>query len=193
MRKAYLFKSCLLLSAALALLTASPAAAQEKGQVGLAMGYPGNVAAIFHASESIAIRPDFAFSTSSTTSTYSSTSSTNDNTSYGVGVSALFYAGKWDSLHAYFSPRFGYAHSGTDVSGSSGSTGTSTSSTYTFSGSFGAQYALGRRFAVFGEAGIAYSHLTGESSSSASTLASSSGTGNSWSTRTAIGGIFYLK
>ncbi len=175
-------------------LPAGSVAAQEKGQVGLAMGYPASVAVIFHATDAFAVRPEFNFSTSSTTTNYTSSSTTSDTTAFGVGVSALLYAAKWDNLHAYFSPRFTYARSTTDYTGTS-STSNATSSTYTVSGSFGAQYSLGRRFAVFGEVGLAYSHLTGESSSNAVlvTNSSSSGTGNAWSTRTAIGGIFYFK
>lgn len=48
-----------LFTVAVLLCASLPAAAQESGQVGVAMGYPGSIGIIWHASERMAIRPDF--------------------------------------------------------------------------------------------------------------------------------------
>ena len=39
-------------------LAAAPAAAQEKGNVGITMGFPASVGLLWHATEKIAVRPD---------------------------------------------------------------------------------------------------------------------------------------
>ena len=69
-----------------------------------------------------------------------------------VGMSALFYLRSLDALRTFVGPRVSFSHSG--VSGSSANT---------WSGQlfFGAEYALGRRFGVFGEAGVSYGRTTG--------------------------------
>ncbi len=74
-----------------------------------------------------------------------------ENTSRVIrpGVSALFYLGPMEELRTYVSPRFVFVS--TEMSSSDQET-----SNYLVSGSFGAEYRLGTRFAVFGELGIEY-------------------------------------
>ncbi|HZR25641.1 MAG TPA: hypothetical protein VFA59_18735, partial [Vicinamibacterales bacterium] len=85
--------------------------------------------------------------------------------SVGVGLSALVYLTKSDLLRTYVSPRIGFSRANAttvDVVTFVGQPPTTSASsaktnTYSASGSVGAQYDLGRRFAVFGEIGFAFS------------------------------------
>jgi hypothetical protein len=176
------------------MLTCGVAAAQDTGRIGLAMGYPPTVALVVRVSDSIAVRPEGTFTATSSTTTTSpaGTSNTSDSHSFGVGASALFYISKIDNLRTYLSPRFNYSRYTFDLNSTLGSGLQSRSAARTVSGSFGAEYALGSRFTVFAELGIAYSRETNEPTSS-NPLFSSSSTGNSWSDRTAVGAILYFK
>ncbi|HET9360700.1 MAG TPA: hypothetical protein VFO58_13195 [Vicinamibacterales bacterium] len=154
------------------LLVPSSLYAQDDPAFGLVTGYPANIGVIWHVSERVAVRPDFNFTWFSTEGAFSDS----DTTAIGIGISVLFYARATDQLRLYFVPRFGY-----------GRTSTSTpnidpTETTQGSGSFGAQYSLHRRFAVFGEAGVLFSHATGEFTTSS----------NSWGTRTGVGVIVYF-
>ena len=164
------------------IVSARPSSAQETGQVGLTMAFPASVGIIWQAADGLAIRPDFTFSASGSDSLATS------STSVGVGVSALFYVRKWDNLRAYVSPRFGYQRSSFTFSGSPSSPSTST---YTGSGSFGAEYQLHRRFAVFAETGLAYgrANITDTTLAPGFSLNTSSHT---WGTRAGIGAILYF-
>ena len=190
---------------------AASAAAQDRGRVGLVMGYPASVGIIWHATGGVAIRPEFTVgNTSIETSTSSIPSSSGpfptpsttvttkgDSRTLGVGISALFDLHRWDNLRAYFSPRFSYSdlQSTTESSVSSGPAVLAPNRTDTdgrsisVSGSFGAQYLLGHRFAVFGETGVAYSDSdsTGISVSSRSTTTTSG-----WGLRSGVGVAFYF-
>ena len=137
------------------------ARAQEKGKAGLVLGVPASFGVIWQAGDKVAIRPEMTFSWSSNDSTSSVTSSGSSGTSsiwqIGVGASALFYVARHDNLRPYFSPQWRYSH----LSGSSTGSGSSTSGNGNqVNGVFGAQYALGSRFSVFGETGAAYSWTT---------------------------------
>jgi hypothetical protein len=65
---------------------------------------------------------------------------------------------KHDALRTYVSPRWAYVHDSTAISseypdiGGYGSTG----SGHLISGSFGAEYTLGRKFSAFGEVGMEF-------------------------------------
>jgi len=168
----------LMLILAVSLLNSRAASAQEKGQTGLTMGYPASVGLVWQPSGSFALRPEFAFATTSNDDSF--LTSQRHTTSLGVGLSGLFYVGRWESLSTYVSPRFVYSRfsSGPDVG--------SESNTYSLTGSFGTQYAMNRRFGVFGEVGFGYSHGNQEFSGR-STL-----TTDSWSTRTGIGVLVYF-
>ena len=166
-----------LMALGILVVSARPSGAQEKGQIGLTMAVPGAVGLIWQATDGLAIRPDFTFSQSGSDSSASLTTS---STSIGVGVSALFYVRKWESLRAYLSPRFGYQRTSVTYAGSSPLS--PSSNAYTGSGSIGAEYLLHHRFAVFAETGLAYSHSEITGSSSLPAFDSSSHT---WGTRPA--------
>jgi opacity protein-like surface antigen len=172
--------------------TGHPAMAQEKGQVGLTMGYPISIGLIWHASDTVALRPSFNFSHQSselTTSALAVTGSTNDATSWSANIGALFYLHTWEKASAYVAPIFGYTRVSSTSSGQTSSGTTSTSSShgnaYSFTGSVGAHYALSRRFSVFGEVGVGYSHAT-------TTYPQNETKTNVWSPRSAVGVILYF-
>src|SRR5438105_2116566 len=103
------------LAAGLLLLTGRAAGAQDAGSIGVTMGYP-SIGVIWHASDKVAIRPEVSLTGSH------SDSSDSDSLSVSTGLSALLYGGAGtDNVRPYFSPRFTYAHSGLDTTGSTGS------------------------------------------------------------------------
>jgi opacity protein-like surface antigen len=170
------------------------------------MGYPSAVGLIIHVTDSLAIRPEFAFTQSSLETEVSSSAvrlelNDSDIWSYGVGISALVYLSKDDDLRTYLSPRFAYSRSATDTtSPTSGSLPVVETeirgSTFSIAASFGAQYSLNRRFSVFGELGAAYSDSETTSTSSGGSgvpfaiRISSSGSG--WGLRSGVGVIWYF-
>ena len=142
------------------------ARAQDAPRVGLTMGYPSSVGVIWRLNDRVAVRPEVTLSRSTGDVTGSDVSglspiTTNDSTGAGVGISALFYLHRWDGLRTYVSPRFSYSRISASAS-TSGSTllSDSTASLYLTSGSFGAQYSLGRHFGLFGEIGLGYTATT---------------------------------
>jgi hypothetical protein len=163
--------------------SARPARAQEAGQVGLTMAGPAAVGIIWQATDRLAIRPDFTFSHSSNSVPASSSSSV------GIAVSALFYVRKWDDLRVYLSPRFGYQRSSFTYGDFLPSS--SSMNAYSGSGSFGAEYSLDRRFAVFAETGLIYSRssVAGRPEAPLPSLDSSTHT---WGTRGGVGAIIYF-
>jgi Outer membrane protein beta-barrel domain len=172
-------------------LLSMPAAvsAQDKGQTGITMGYPASIGLVYHLSDKIAVRPDFAFTHSSGETDTPVGSIESDSSSFSVGVSALFYLREWDKLRTYVTPRYGFSRTSSDtnsivIGGSSVHTSTTT---HAFGGLFGAQYSLHRHFSVFGEVGVNVSHGTGTSDSSVTTS-----TSNSIASRTGAGVIFYF-
>jgi hypothetical protein len=208
---------------------ATPAMAQDSGAVGVTMGYPSSVGVMWHVTERFALRPEVSFSTSTNEtpllfglssitgpSTSSSSVSTSTSSTIGVGISGLFYVGKWDALRAYVAPRFVYTRSsGTSeytsepfvVNPSFGTAygpltpvtvTTKTESTLTSKsgmGLFGASYSLHERFTVFGEVGFGYSTSGSKSTSTPEPdldILVSGGGSHGWSTRTGAGVIFYF-
>jgi hypothetical protein len=184
---------------------AATAHAQDEDRVGVTMGYPASFGVLWRVSDRVAIRPEVTFSTGNSTSTSVitivsggpggstttsvTTQSVNDSTTFTVGASGLFYIARWDALRTYLSPRSAYGR-GTTTSFTSSTQAVSpqpsvefTNTSYLASGSFGAEYALGRRFAVFGEIGVAYTRLTttsaqpGAGNTTGYTVASRSGAG----------------
>jgi hypothetical protein len=199
---------------------AGRAAAQDQPKVGLAMGYPASVSVLWRMTDRVALRPEFAVSHTSAESTSDSVGGVpvpgtdNDGTGVGVGVSGLFYVGRWDALRTYVSPRFVYSRSTTSASTAAEQPGgestlDSTRSSYEGSGSFGAEYVIGRRFGVFGEVGLdyAYSSTSGVSRYPATVVSIVNGTlvqstaqrtlnsrsrSNTLSTRSSVGVIFFF-
>lgn len=158
-------RSAALLALMMMMFGVETASAQDGGRVGLVMGYPQSVGVIWQVADRLAVRPEIAFSwTSAETTTITLGTGTscgcsvppagpNDSVRVGVGASALLYFGQWDGLRLYAGPRFLYSTTDNGVP----TEFPAVSSTYLTAGLFGAQYSLGRRFAVFGETGLHYS------------------------------------
>jgi Outer membrane protein beta-barrel domain len=176
------------LAAVILFAIASTASAQERGDAGIVMGYPAAIGVTFHLTDTIAIRPEFSFTRTSTESSVLGTERTVDSWSTGVGASALFYVSRADSLRTYLSPRFSYGRSRSDSGVNLPIDGASTTNkTYSVAGSFGAQYSLSDRFSAFGEVGLAVSN----SKTRIGTLAGES-SGTSWGTRSGVGVVVYF-
>ena len=132
---------------------------QDNPRVGLVMGYPASIGVLWHVSDRIAVRPEIDFFRSTITIERTGglipIPADEEDTSSVIrpGVSALFYLGAMADLRTYVSPRFVVVS--TETTGSDQET-----DSYLASGSFGAQYRLGRRFAVFGELGIEWTKST---------------------------------
>jgi hypothetical protein len=165
------------------LLGSGAAAAQESGKGGVTMGYPASIGVVWHVSERLAVRPEVSLSiTESSTSGLGS--SETDSWVLGTGVSILFYMRKGDNLSTYLAPRFTYTRN--DISSeftNAGGTG------YSLAGLFGAQYSLGRRFSVFGEAGLGFAT---QRSTSVTSLTEFTTRAHTLNTRTGAGVIFYF-
>jgi hypothetical protein len=171
-------------------LSPSPVLGQEKGQTGIAMGYPTNIAFIWHASDSLAIRPELNLVRSSSdteTTIFGITPTSNDTWNITVGASALWYMAKTESVRTYFSPRLTYGRTSSDSSSNSGDPAITTN--VGVSASFGAQYAPVKKFSVFGELGYGVTRGSGKFETPISTTKS---TGWNWAPRTAVGVIFYF-
>jgi hypothetical protein len=126
------------------LLAATRVAAQDTNRAALVIGLHGP-GVLIPISSTTAFRLDGTLSESSTGDLHVWNES--------VGMSALFYFRSSDALRSFVGPRVAFLNS----SGSGGA------SAKTWSGQlfFGAEYALGRRFGVFGEAGLSYGRTTG--------------------------------
>ena len=85
---------------------ATTAVAQEPSRVGISMGYPASIGVLWHLSDRVAVRPEFSF----TLTDSSSESIIDDESNFwslGTGVSVLFYSSLTDNLRTYVAPRFG--------------------------------------------------------------------------------------
>jgi hypothetical protein len=193
-------------------LMASPAPAQDQGQVGVTMAYPASVGIVWQVADRVAVRPEFSFNQSTTditsivtltvgnqTQTIQSQSST-AATSFGTGVSGLFRVWKRDALSAYLAPRYTYTHGSTTPSGAFASPPTETTTTsHGMSGSVGAQYAMARRFSVFGEVGLAYTTGVSQAPQPESLAGVASATGRSearnrsFGIRSGVGVVWYFR
>lgn len=183
----------------------TPVNAQEKGRAGVTMGYPASVGFVFHVTDGVALRPELSFDKSSYDHSSSllgtSFSSSSDHTVVGVGLSALFYVGRWDNLRTYVSPRITYTRATSTVDTpitfapitlfpiSTPATEKITNSYYSGAGSFGAQYSLSPKFGVFGEVGLDYRRSTTPGSS---TFSETETKATNWGTRSGVGVVFYF-
>jgi hypothetical protein len=183
---------------ALGILAASlsvpaPAYAQDKGDVGLTMGYPNAIGVIYHVSDRFAIRPEITFSTSSGKNESPLSTTEGDTVSVGVGVSGIFYLRQWDKLRTYVCPRYTYNHGENTTTSTlinplfDDNESTITSNAHSFVGTFGAQFSVHERFSIFGEVGAAYSHQRTRSE-----VSGIRGSSNQFATRTGAGVIFYF-
>jgi opacity protein-like surface antigen len=167
------------------------AVAEDERTVGVTMGYPASIGILWHVSDRVAIRPEFSFTTTSNEFTSAlGTVTASDVSAVGVGASGIFYLTDVNKLRTYVSPRFTYARttSSTEANGVSASSSGSGRS-YSGGAAFGAQYALGDRFSVFGEVGVGYA---GQKSSSDISTFQSSTVSHTWSSRTGVGVVLYF-
>jgi len=174
-------------------LPAVPAAAQQSGQAGLAVGAPGSIGIIWHVSDAIAIRPDFSFS--HTHSEGTSSVVTTDSWGAGFGASALFYTGKiHDNVRTYLTPRFGYARTNASTRLSGAVTNPEQhQNSYSYSGAFGIQFTPTRRFSVYGEAGLQYSTVDSTYKSAGPiTLSEGKTTNSQFGSRAGVGIVWYF-
>lgn len=191
----------------LALIVPAAAVAQEKRQVGLTMGYPASVGIVWHLADRVALRPDFTFNQTEVTGTLTlsvgignqiqttQTQFSTTSTSVTTGLSGLFYLRKRDALSLFLSPRYTYSHGSTTPSATLGTaSGATTTRIQGVSGSFGAQYAIGRRFSIFGEVGVAYSTSVSNSPDAVapSTTSRSENTGHGVGMRSGVGVVLYV-
>jgi len=185
--------SCFVLTA----VTPALVCAQDTRKVGITMAYPASFGVLWHTSSKMAIRPEIAFSgtSSETTSTVANQSISNEADGWGIGtgVSAIFYLRTYEHLRTYVSPRFSYTYGSSTssiastITGALPTSGTQTTKGIGGFGSFGAQYMLGDRFSVFGEVGFGVVHSTTDSSA----VTAISASGNAWGTRAGVGVVFY--
>jgi hypothetical protein len=189
-------------------LLAPAASAQDDPRVGITMGYPASVGIIWQVNDRVALRPEVSvqkssgeftsttsFSVGATTAT-TTTTSTSDAWQVGVGLSALFYLTTHDALRTYVSPRWSYVRTST-TSSSAGlpppiQTSSSVGNGQFVSGSFGAQYALGKRFGLFGEVGVGYTHADNTPSLIGSGVIATQTTTRTLGTRSGAGVIWYF-
>ena len=169
------------------LVVAGTASAQDK-KVGLTMGYPSAFGVLWHVSDKVALRPELSLAGGSAKTNGSGFNSESDATTIATGISALFYLNTADKLRTYVSPRFTYSHATTeqDLSAITNSNAKTTTNNTAGQGSFGAQYYVSNRFAVFGELGLGFGHT--ENSSNVTTT---KGSAWAWGTRSAVGIVFY--
>lgn len=173
-------------------LAANTAAAQERGHTGLAMGIPASLSVIWHATDRFALRPEFTVTKASSESTTTSgTTTSTDALGVGFAISALYYLAKTDNLSTYVSPRFSYSRNTVDAETDSTFAlfprTETTARSIGLAGAFGAQYAVSRRFGVFGEVGVQWSDQHAEADT---TDAESNGW--TFAPRTAVGVILYF-
>jgi len=190
-------------------LAPSAAAAQDSPRFGIVMAYPAEAGVLWRVADRVAVRPEFNWTHSTTESTGTTTvftgtgvttttvTTTTSSNGAGYGVSGLWYLSRRDAFGLYLSPRFAYARTSSTTDRPvlglpnlpAPSPIANTTSTYTTSGSFGAEYDFAKRFGVFAELGVSYarSSLT----STVSTLAPDVH-GRGTAIRSGIGAILFL-
>jgi hypothetical protein len=189
-------------------LLAPAASAQDEPRVGITMGYPASVGIIWQVNDRVALRPEISAQKSSAdfttttsffaggTTTATTATSTSDTWQVGVGVSALFYLTAHDALRLYVSPRWSYVRTSSTNSSSSlpppSQTTGSVGNGHSVSGSFGAQYALGKRFGLFGEVGVGYTHVDNAPILTTTTVVTGQTTTRTLAARSGVGVILYF-
>jgi hypothetical protein len=166
-------------------LSAMPASAQEPGDVGVTVSAPSAIGVIWHVTPRVAVRPDLSFSFSESDADVGTDINAH---SFTLGGSVLFYTGRWDNLQTYVAPRLSYSWASSSIDGANESLD-STQDGWSLSGTFGAQYLLGTRFAVFAEAGLAYASQTAETPTS---FGDNERTTWTFGTRTLVGATLYF-
>jgi len=163
------------------LLATSRADAQERPW-GLTISTDRSIALIWRVTDQVAVRPAIEFATVSRALEPPlplGIDDIGDSTSVALQASVLLYAARWDDLRAYVAPGVRREWISTDTP--------LEQSGFGVEGMFGLEYALGERFAVFGETGLLYNHRTSESTLSTGSLDL---TTNSVGTAARLGVIF---
>ena len=162
-------------------LSIVPAHAQERGQTGITMALPESIGLIWHASDSVAVRPEVDFGFISTKSDTPVGEVEGDGHTFLIGASVLFYTGQLDEVRTYVAPRLAYA---TTSYGDDDSVGG-----VSIAGSFGAQYTPVRRFSIFAEVGLEYNRRATSFDAAIGEFDASS---TEIGPRTSIGVVLYL-
>jgi hypothetical protein len=174
----------------LLILLSAPASSfgQDEPKGGLIVTAPTAIGFIWHATDRVALRPDFNFSVTDTDS--GSGLSTSSGSAVNVGVSVLFFVARHDDLGIYVSPRFTFGHSSSELESSTVPLNSEQSGdSWSVAGSIGGHYRLGRRFGVFGEAGLLFSDADSEGSSTLTNFESSA---SAFGLRSAVGVAVYF-
>jgi hypothetical protein len=153
--------------------------------VGVTISAPSAVGLIWHATPRMAIRPDLSFSFSESDADVGTDI---NSSSFTLGASVLFYTGRWDNLQTYVAPRLSYSWASSAIDGAGASLDSSQDG-WSLAGTFGPQYLLGTRFAVFAEAGLAYASQTSETPTS---FGDNERTTRTFGTRTLVGAALYF-
>jgi len=171
----------------LCLLGARVASAQDARTFGVTMGYPATVGVLWHVNDKLAVRPEVSFvhSSSETESTPPIADSTSDGNAFSVGLSAVISLARWDMTRAYVVPRYAYGRTTSSINGPFTIQDDVTATTHSMGVSFGAQHALGERFAVYGELGLVYEKSDTE-------VTTSELHRNSFGTRSGVGVVVYF-
>jgi hypothetical protein len=148
-----------------------PLCAQEKGQVGLDAAFDSGplIGLTYHVTRWLAIRPAVSYTHSSTTQLFDPSvptmAASRDLSSSGWkgSLSALFFLPKTEGLSPYIGGSYNYAHTSSDsqpvaapqpYASFFGQTAADTSNGG--SAFLGLQHVFGKRFGLFGEAGVSF-------------------------------------
>jgi hypothetical protein len=188
----------------LVLGSCAPAVAQDGARIGLVLGYPSAAGFVWRVSDPVALRPTISFKNEHTDGPGALAIDSND---LQADLSVLVCVHRADALDVYIAPRISYLRTATDLNSSislgqlspffgtlpiQASTEIKTTG-YGAAGLVGAQYTLSRRFSVFAESGIAYSHTShDEGLLVALGNSGTKVTNHSWSTTAAVGGIVWF-
>src|SRR5262249_11498093 len=129
-----------LVASAMAVALGFPGAAraQDTPKAGIVIAYPTAFGVLWHASDKIAIRPEFSVSGTSSSLTIPTGTpvvTVSSGWSAGFGLSALFYLHTQDSLRTYFVPRFTYSHASSSVNSTAAAALTSDTGSDSYGGS----------------------------------------------------------
>jgi len=198
---------------------AGSASAQEKGKVGLTMGYPQSVGIVWHVTDRIALRPEVSISHSWSETTErrvviipgpgvpgfplpGSPTETVSTSAWSLttGLTGLIYLWKDNNVSAYLAPAVTYSRASIKSETSPPPRDPFpfpdfdldiTTSNIGARGALGVQYAPHRRFSVFGELGVDYDRSLDGGVPLESFFETDRKSG-SWGTRSAAGIIFYF-
>lgn len=163
-------------------LTAAATASAQDPAFGVTFGFPGSIGVIWHPATRVALRPTVTFAHGGDDA---STGSDAKTSVLSASLSGLFYLRSAGPLRVFVSPRYVHTRGTTRTSmtvqvptvrpsGVIFATSTVVSESrrreHGGAGLIGAEYRLGERFAISGEAGIQYSRFSSRTSYSLSSV-----------------------